>query len=210
MAAFVTATKSVIDEGGIEAASIRRVSTTAGFSSATLYLYFEDINELITMSLISYLSDYVRDAIESASKDEAPMSEYCRTWLLFCKHAFANPSPFYNLYFGPQSDNLDVIARKYYELFPEELERASGRMLDMLGRGSLRERNYVLLASFAPELGLSEHEIDLANDMTIAFFRSFLHRMSENPFSEKERASACEEFLEGALFVLRAEGLDTH
>lgn len=203
MAAFVAATRSIIDKEGIQAASIRRVSTAAGFSSATLYLYFVDMNELITMSLISYLGDYVNDVIESTVEGEDFESEYRRTWTLFCKHAFANPTLFHNLFFGPQSGNLDIIAQKYYELFPEELERATGRMLEMLGRGSLRERNLVVLETYAADLGLSEHEVHIANDMTVAYFRSFLRVMGEAEHTEAECAKAVDQFIEGAFFVLR-------
>ena len=205
MAAFVKATKKVIDEEGIEAASIRRVSTTAGYSSATLYLYFEDMSELVAVSLISYLSEYVRDTIESTPENESPEEQYRRTWVLFCKHAFARPSLFLNLYYGPQSDNLDVIAEKYYELFPGELERATGDMFEMLKRGNLRERNRVILESFAGNLGLTEHETILANDLTIAYFHSFLLDAKEHDYSKKELDKLVDRFMEGAFFVLRHE-----
>ena len=45
MASFVTAMKGIIDELGVEGASIRRVSMATGYSSATLYLslYFVSV-----------------------------------------------------------------------------------------------------------------------------------------------------------------------
>ena len=122
MASFVTAMKGIIDELGVEGASIRRVSMATGYSSATLYLYFEDMNELVTMSLVSYLSDYVSDVVKSTPENEPPQEAYRRTWLMFCKHAFSHPAMFLNLFYGPQANKLDLIAKKYYELFPQELE----------------------------------------------------------------------------------------
>ena len=208
MAAFVAAAKSIIDEEGVGAVSIRRVSTTAGFSSATLYLYFEDINELITMSLISCLSDYITDIINSTPQEETPESEYNRTWRLFCEHAFAHPSQFHHLFFGPQANKIDSIAKKYYELFPEELEHATGRMFEMLGKGSLLDRNLVILESFATKLGLSAHEIEIANDLTIAYFQSFLQRAETSTWSKKQHAQAVDQFMEGAFFILRGPGVN--
>jgi AcrR family transcriptional regulator len=203
MAAFVEATKKIVEEEGIEAASIRRISTTAGYSSATLYLYFEDMNELITMSLISHLTDYVRDIIDSTPPNETPEETYCRTWELFCLHAFAYPTAFLNLFYGPQSNHLDAIAIKYYELFPDQLENASKLMFEMLERGSLTERNKVILISFADKMGLTEHETNLANEMTIAYFRSFLQEACEQEFSQEDIEDHVNRFMEGALFVLR-------
>lgn len=203
MTSFVTATKEVIESEGIEAASIRRVSSVAGFSSATLYLYFEDMNELIAMSLISYLSDYVGDIIESTPESESSEDAYLRSWELFCMHAFAHPSVYLNLFYGPQSGKIDEIAKKYYELFPGELEQATGTMLNMLGYGNLLKRNRAVLTSFATDLGFSEHEIDLINELTIAYFRSFLQKACDYEQDNRSTSGLVDEFLEGALFVLR-------
>lgn len=205
MASFVTAMKGIIDELGVEGASIRRVSMATGYSSATLYLYFEDMNELVTMSLVSYLSDYVSDVVKSTPENEPPQETYRRTWQLFCKHAFSHPAMFLNLFYGPQANKLDLIAKKYYELFPQELEQATGIMLDMLEHGSLLERNRVLLDPLESEIGLTKHEADLANDLTLAYFHSFLVDASERNYPEEELDALINRFLEGAFFVLRGK-----
>ncbi|WP_350455043.1 TetR/AcrR family transcriptional regulator [Slackia heliotrinireducens] len=203
MAAFVKATKEIIAAEGVDAVSIRRVSSAAGYSSATLYLYFEDMNELVTMSLISDLSAYARDIINTTPENETPRGEYLRSWRIFCNHAFANPSVFLGLFYGPQSQNVDAIAKKYYELFPEEVERASGRMLNMLERGTLSARNLVVLDSFGHDLGFSDEDISLANDLTIAYFRSFLMDACERNLSEEDVQALTDRFMKGALFLLR-------
>ena len=204
MASFVLATREIIGADGVNAASIRRISTSTGYSSATLYLYFDDVSELVTMSLISYLSDYVRDIIVSTPDDEeSPEAMYRRTWRLFCEHAFSNPLIFTELFFGPKRDDLDSIAKKYYELFPDELEKATGVMLDMLKQGNLFERNRVVIASLANRIGLSDHELDIANDLTISYFHHFLDIAAiEHPGIER-REELIDQFLEGAFFVLR-------
>lgn len=205
MATFVKATKEILATEGMDAVSIRRVSSAAGYSSATLYLYFEDMNELVTMSLISNLSAYADDIINTTPKSEDPREEYVRTWRIFCTHAFASPSMFLSLFYGPQSGNIDSIAKKYYELFPEEVERASGRMLDMLANGSLSSRNHVVLDLFASDLGLTREETSLANDLTIAYFRSFLLNACDcdHVLTQEEIEDLTDRFIKGALFILR-------
>lgn len=204
MASFVTVTKDIIETHGLKAVSIRRISSKIGYSSATLYLYFEDIDELVTMSLISYLNAYVHDIIDSTPDgDESSEDMYRRTWKLFCEHAFSNPLVFTELYFGSKRDTLSDIAKKYYELFPNELEKASGIMLDMLSQGNLFERNRVVIASLANKIGLSDHELDIANDLTISYFHHFLDiAAAEHPDKER-RGELTDQFLEGAFFVLR-------
>ena len=205
MATFVKATKEILATEGMDAVSIRRVSSAAGYSSATLYLYFEDMNELVTMSLISNLSAYSDEIIRTTPNSENPREEYIRSWRIFCAYAFANPSMVLSLFYGPQSENMDAIAKKYYELFPEEVERASGRMLDMLANGSLSSRNHVVLDLFASDLGLTKEETSLANDLTIAYFRSFLLNACDcdHALSQEEIEDLTNRFIKGALFILR-------
>ena len=203
MAAFVTAARVVILEEGLGAASIRRVSTMAGYSSGTLYLYFEDMDELISMALVSYLSGYVRDLIETTDENETPDERYRRSWVLFCKHGFAHPKEYLELFFGPKSESMDAIAKKYYELFPEELHYANGLILTMLERGTLIERNRAILEPLAAERGLSEHETSIANDLTIAYFHMFLLEATKHNLSDEEVATFTDRFLEGAFFVIR-------
>ncbi len=203
MASFVSVTKDIIETHGLDAISIRRISSKIGYSSATLYLYFEDVNELVTMSLISYLNAYVQDIIETTPDGyETPEDTYRRTWKLFCEHAFSNPQVFTELYFGSKRDNLGEIANKYYELFPDELENATGVMLDMLKQGNLFERNRVVIASLASKIGLDDHELDIANDLTISYFHHFLDIASAEHPDRQRRDELTEQFLEGAFFVL--------
>ncbi len=203
MAAFVSAAKEIIDEDGLEQASIRHISTRAGYSSGTLYLYFEDMEELIAMALVSYLGGYVRDLIDTTTGNETPEETYRRTWALFCKHSFAHPQEYLKLFFGPKSRNMDAIAKKYYELFPVDLQYADGLMLTMLERGNLMDRNRAVLDPLATNLGLSEHETDVANDLTIAFFHAFLLYAAEKGFDDDTIKANTDRFLEGAFFVLR-------
>ena len=50
-ATFIRCTREIIDLEGIQQVSIRKVAQTAGLNSATLYLYFDDADELITLAV---------------------------------------------------------------------------------------------------------------------------------------------------------------
>ena len=205
MAAFVTAAQEIIREEGVEAASIRHVSTKAGYSSGTLYLYFKSIDELVTMALITYLDGYVHDLIETTNIDETPAERYARSWRLFCKHGLKHPVEFLKLFFGPNRDSLDTIANKYYELFPGGLKAAEGIILTMLVRGNLLERNHAVLEPLAADLNLTEHEMSLANDLTISHFHTLLMFAADHNPSDDEIAELTQHFLEAAFFALRAK-----
>lgn len=46
MRIFIEATKSLMDSVGEEGLSIRKIAAKAGYNSATIYNYFQDLDEL--------------------------------------------------------------------------------------------------------------------------------------------------------------------
>lgn len=205
VSSFVLATIDVINNEGVDQVSIRRVAARAGYSSATLYLYFEDLNELISLSSMFYLRNYVREIFETGAKDRSTEETYRYTWDAFCRHALNKPDIYLNLFFGPNSESLDEMVSEYYELFPGELEDIPAPLLDMLKAGNLFERTKTVLVPYAKELGLSEEETELANTITVAYFRSLLERASLQELTEEDKQTYTEEFLEGVFFILRTK-----
>ena len=47
MRIFIEATKSLMDSVGEEGLSIRKIAAKAGYNSATIYNYFQDLDELM-------------------------------------------------------------------------------------------------------------------------------------------------------------------
>lgn len=200
---FVRATIEIIKDEGVESVTIRRVSSRAGYSSATLYLYFEDLNELISVASVFYLRNYVHDIAETGNEDRTAEETYRYTWDVFCRHALNKPTIYLNLFFGPNSDSLDDMVQEYYGLFPEELESVHSSLLNMLEAGSLLARNKTVLAPLASELGMSDDDVDLVNNITVAYFRSILERAVSIDMNEERKEAFVQEFLNGAFFILK-------
>ena len=205
VSSFVKAAIEIIQTKGVDEISIRSVSSRAGYSSATLYLYFSDLNELVSLASVFYLRNYVHDIAETCPKNECLAEEIYRyTWETFSSHALNKPDIYLNLFFGPNSDSLDEMVREYYKLFPNELENVpEGPMLGMLEAGSLHDRNRAVLAPYAEEIGMPEKEMELANEITVAYFRSILERACKMELTEEVKTQLMGEFMSGAFFILR-------
>lgn len=204
VSSFVKAAIEIIKSKGVDDVSIRSVSSLAGYSSATIYLYFEDLNELISLASIFYLRNYVHEIVETGAKPRNNEETYLYTWDVFVRHALNKPSIYLNLFFGPNSDSLDKMVREYYELFPEELESVHEPLLKMLEAGSLLSRNKTVLDPYAKEIGLTEEQATLANNITVAYFKSILERATKEASMTPELKDAyANEFLEGAQFILK-------
>ena len=201
---FVKATIEILKEDGIDEVYIRHVSTRAGYSSATLYLYFKDLNELVSLSSIFYLRNYVNEIAQTGNEKRTPKETYRYTWDVFVRHALNKPDIYLNLFFGPNSDSLDENTMAYYGLFPDELDiNIDDSLLDMLASGRLLERNKKVLRPYAAELGMTEEKINLANEVTVAYFRSILERACKiDVVTQEIKDNLTEEFLKGAFFIL--------
>ncbi len=206
VSSFVAATIDIMKNEGVDDVSIRRVSSRAGYSSATLYLYFEDLNELVSLASVFYLRNYVKEIAETGGNANRSLEEtYRYTWDVFTRHALNKPEIYLNLFYGPNSDSLDEMVREYYKLFPAELESIQAPLLGMLESGSLLQRNIAVLRPYGEELGLSGQEIELANEITVAYFRSLLERARFMDLNDAKKRELTDEFIEGAFFILRTK-----
>ena len=173
---FVKTTREIIDADGIDQVTIRRVATICGYNSATLYHYFDDVDELITLSCMSYLEDYCRAWAQELKVARSDYDTYIFTWELYGKYAFLYPHIFNRIFFFNHKKPLSDSIRLYYEVFPDQLENISGAINDMLRGGSLVERDYPVLKPLA-DSGLIRHEdITLISVLAICHFRSLLEQ----------------------------------
>ena len=171
---FIRAAREIIDLEGIESVSIRKVAARAGFNSATLYLYFKDVDELITLASMSYLENYCRTLAADIPLMRTSLDTYVHTWEVFCQYAFAYPHVFYHLFYKPHSVPLEETIQRYYQIYPHQLDNISGALADMLHSGTLENRNRKVLLPLAEQGLIREEDVDLVNNLTICYFRQLL------------------------------------
>jgi len=71
---FIAATRNLLKSEGLKAVSVRSVAEQAGYSFATIYNYFRDINELIFVCVEDFQTE-CRAYAESKIKPESPAAE---------------------------------------------------------------------------------------------------------------------------------------
>ncbi len=171
---FIEKTREIIETEGIDQVTIRKIARLCGYNSATLYHYFRDVDELITLSCMSYLEDYCRSWAEELRVERSSYETYLLTWALFCRYAFAQPHIFQRIFFYPHSWPLGEIIRSYYDLFPEQLENISGAVYGMLTGGSLVERELFVLEPLADEGLVRPEDVMMIAVMAVYHFSSLL------------------------------------
>ena len=201
MSEYILTARQIMDAEGIDQVSIRKVARLSDCNSATMYLYFKDLDELVTLAAISYLEDYCMALCSDLAVERSAYDLYIHTWDLFCDYAFRNPMVYYKLFFGRHTLPLGELIERYYSLFPEQIENADGTVRDMLLSGDLSERNLKVLRPLVEEQLVRSDELDVINEITVCYFRKFLEELCHDSNADTSRLKA--DFLKGAAYLLK-------
>ena len=145
MGYFITATDEIIQEEGIEKATIRNIAKKAGYNSATIYNYFNDLEHLIFFTKISHLEVYKARLYNEIPDDLEPLDELIKVFRIFAEETFKNPNDFYDLFFSKYSLQLNETVTLYHKIFPERLDTKNDRLKAMLSRNDIYKRNMALV-----------------------------------------------------------------
>lgn len=67
---FIQAAKNILKSEGIKALSAREIGKATGFSYATIYNYFKDMNELSETCMIEFLEECKESVLTNAKSDD--------------------------------------------------------------------------------------------------------------------------------------------
>lgn len=174
MSYFIDAASKIIDEEGVQFVTIRKVADLAGYNSATIYNYFESLDELILYASIRHLKEYTFELSEYINSVESNIDKYYKIWEYFCKYSFSNSEIYNNIFFGKHSNSISNIIEEYYSIFPEELGEHSDELLSMLLKSNLYERNLALLKMLVSDGYLKDDCLDDINEMTILMYQGMI------------------------------------
>ncbi len=184
----ILAAREIIEEEGLAGVSIRSLGNRMGMSSAALYRYFKDIEEVILFTCVHELQEYVRE-LNRAKRQIAADDDretYLLSWEVFCKHAFRHPEEYLTIFFSRHSEELARVIGEYYKLFPDETKDSPGKLREMFRTADLRLRNLVVLRPLLEERDeairrgeadgrlYGEENIRTLNDMMVAYFYALL------------------------------------
>lgn len=210
MVYFVEATEKILKEEGIPGVTIRRIAAEAGYNSATLYNYFQDLDELILFGSVCFLRDYLLDLSRNLQPEMTSLERYRTIYQCFNRQAFQFPEIFYNMFFGRYSAKLGRVIQTYYlDLFPEELQGLPADVREMVIRGTLVERDQVVMQNLVEGGFVAGDRAAETLEIIVAVHGSYIHRaclLGDSP----ERPGLEERFLHIFDYVLAAARPESH
>ena len=113
---FIDAAKDILEEEGVKKLSARKVGTRAGYSYATIYNYFKDLNELLTYCLADMLEDAYRALMEVKEGGLDPREQLIRYGVQYYTYFAKNPVLFDLLFVEDLGATPEGVSEKMGEI----------------------------------------------------------------------------------------------
>lgn len=171
---FIEATEELLVNEGLENLSIKKIADKAGYNTATIYNYFENLEVLILYASVNYLKTYLKDLKSKIYPDMKAIEIYETVYRVFVYHSFKKPEIFHILFFGKYSHKLGNIIKRYYEIFPDEIEGQMDITKSMLLEGNIHNRDTPLMMQMVKEGSLNQEEAPFIIEAVIRVHQSYL------------------------------------
>jgi AcrR family transcriptional regulator len=174
---FIEITQKVIQKGGIENVTIRKVAKEAGYNSATIYNYFKDLDQLLLYASFKFLKLYTKELAETVDESMNALEKYITIFYIFAKHTFASPEIFWNMFYGKHYDEVDKLILEYYSLFPDEKGEHNEAVMKTLSSGNIFQRESFLVEQIAKEGYITKDDEAHIVEIAIWTHESLLHEL---------------------------------
>lgn len=177
---FIDATEDIIRREGVVAVTIRKVADLAGYSSASIYKYFENLEHLVTFAAISSMKGFLEDLCNSINQATNPMEKYVLA--IFCSsfHTFRNPNMFQAIFVDRIIEPGSSFGQ-YYSIFPEERQELPQDLFDTFFAREFRVRTHRLLEQCAEQGYIKREDLDEIAVFINIIFEGIIARQAENP-----------------------------
>lgn len=181
MAKFIISADEIMQKEGFDRITIRNVAQLAGYNSATLYNYFDDLGHLLFFMSMRYLAEYSQKIEKIAEGYEDSFDRYLGIWSFFIDQSFEKPKMFYEIFFSSKYRNLlDRTMSEYYGIFPEEWQVKRELVKQMYGGENIYVRNRVLLEDLAKDKYIEERNIRRINAGTVYAYQAVLNDLRQD------------------------------
>lgn len=171
---FIDAAREIIDTEGLKKITIRKIAEKAGFNSATIYNYFEDLSHLIFFAAMKYLKEYTDDLPNYMSRATNALDEYLQIWECFCYHSFKSPQIYFILFASNLGHLPENIVKNYYTSFPDEINHLPPELLPMLLESDLTRRTQISLKKCLDEGWIDPLDAEAVTERIVAIYLGML------------------------------------
>lgn len=169
--------------------SIRKIAKEAGYNSATIYNYYEDLDHLLQFACVRYLISYQNKLTNILKELTDPKEIYFTTWRIFAKECYIRPKVYYHLFFSKHKTHIDKTFYSYVQIFDIKYDLVlKDEIFSFITLPDLFKRHVILLNSLAKNNIISKEDIKEKAEIIILTFESMLGYLKNDPdhYSEQD------------------------
>ncbi len=125
---FIQATKELLKGEGIKSISVRNIAEKAGYSFATLYNYFRDVNELVFLCILDFQKEckqFVEQKVKTKNPSVKRLKEKLKAYISF----FVEYPDIFDLFFvsrvndfGNKKDIIETINNSLSDICKKDID----------------------------------------------------------------------------------------
>lgn len=194
---FIEAAVGIIDEEGMDAVTIRKVADRAGYNSATLYNYFDNLDHLLFFASLKFITPYTENLADHIQSQRNALERNFAIWRYFFKSSFENPKIYQRIFFHKLENDLPTDVSKYYEIYPQDLSETDDGILEILRLHDIQERTKIMLEFCVEEGFLKKEDVNDLAEMTILLYQGMLNKSlkSDNQNQSEELVEKAMEYI---------------
>ncbi|SKA66985.1 TetR/AcrR family transcriptional regulator [Desulfobaculum bizertense] len=187
MTYFIEAANQIIKEEGIEAVTIRKTADLAGYASATLYNYFDNLTHLIFLATMNYLEEYNAALPQRLTECENSVERYMAVCKCFSEYAYEDPEIYEHLFFSHGDEKLEEYMHQYYELFPEKVILDWPEPLNKIFQiNNIYSRSSMMLTDCVNDGYMTEDAAKDFNEVNMMIFKCILQDVRDDLLSKDQ------------------------
>ena len=192
---YVVMASRIIKSEGVGAISIRRIATELGRSSASMYRYFKNLDELLFYAQLDALNEYILELSNREKEWKGIWDMYFGIWRAYATEAFKKPEAFECIFYRNINKDLGEALREYYEMFPEAIVRVSPLIKEMLEIPGYYDRDYLICRRLVEEKEIAEENARKLNHVLCTLFLGYFKFVQENAVERDKIQELVEQYI---------------
>lgn len=192
---YIIQAGKIIKKEGVRAISIRRIARELGCSSASLYRYFENLDELLYYVHLDALNEYILDLSNREKQWKDIWDVHFGIWRSYAGEAFKKPDAFECIFYRNINKNLDKALKEYYEMFPDAIILVSPFIKEMLEIPGYYERDAFVCSRLVEEGKLTAQNAGKLNHVVCTLFLGYFKFIQEQGVKPCDIAVTVDRFI---------------
>lgn len=177
---FVDATVEIIDKEGIENVTIRKVADKAGYTSSTVYNYFQELSHLIFFAAMRFTKDYIEDLPKYMNEGTNTIEKWLYSWVCFCKHSFEKPQIYSVIFINNLGSVPEDLLEHYYKTYQNDLVGLPEQIQSIILEHTFSKRSALYLQEAINEGLIEQRDVEFIAETTHLIWKGMMTTLLNN------------------------------